>query len=317
MSVAYSKSPVIKGTIRGDTKAHLRADLDAILARAGWTVKTAVTNGIKYTISSPDGFQCKVLIEDDTSYTGGIAIAGGGPSVVVQFLNFAETAFGFPHQLAIGPYPEFQVVAGICQLFIAVPGLADGSGLSPQSSVAGGIPARPANLGPCVVGIAPDAITDIWWSCGAAPSIFVRFEDFRIGPFCSSYFTHGLNGAATNYAGAALDASAGELCLFPLTPTLILTVPSPVITYGSHDPLTIDALMGWGWQIRGQLWDAFLRTAAGALDLLSTSTDTDSSGLPVTLQTISWHTDFYSTLHLILGHPVSPEVTTELGNYAY
>src|SRR5712691_11232755 len=97
MSVAYSKLPIVNATVRGDTQANFRSDLDGILTRAGWTTKTAVTNGIKYTITSPDGFAAKVLVQDAGSFVpGGLSSTG---SVVIQFMNVAETVTGFPHEL--------------------------------------------------------------------------------------------------------------------------------------------------------------------------------------------------------------------------
>jgi hypothetical protein len=118
-----------------------------------------------------------------------------------------------------------------------------------------------------------------------------------------------------------MDVSAGRLCLFPLAPIntySLNTTNYPVVTYSALSPLTIDAFIGWGWAIRGQLWDAFLQTAATPLDAMGSFLDTDATGEPVTLQAIAWHSDFFSTLQLIFGAPVgTPAASGVLGNVAF
>src|SRR5262245_60264109 len=101
MPVAYSNLPIVKGTIRADSVAHLIADLDALVATAGWTAKTSVTDGFKYILTSPQGFQCKVLVQDAIRYVAANPSADlyTGQSVVVQFMSFDETNKSFPHQL--------------------------------------------------------------------------------------------------------------------------------------------------------------------------------------------------------------------------
>jgi hypothetical protein len=67
----------------------------------------------------------------------------------------------------------------------------------------------------------------------------------------------------------------------------------------------------WAWQLRGQLWDAFLLTAAGGLDVLHTYTD-DYGGATFNVATQVWHSNTYSSLVLIL------EVfSSGAGNVAY
>ena len=56
MPVAYSNLPIVKGTIRADSVAHLIEDLDVLVTRAGWTTKTTITSGFKYTLHRPRDF---------------------------------------------------------------------------------------------------------------------------------------------------------------------------------------------------------------------------------------------------------------------
>ncbi len=50
--------------------------------------------------------------------------------------------------------------------------------------------------------------------------------------------------------------------------------------------------------MRGQLWDAFLQTAAVGMDVLASYND-EYNGAVFTVHTIAWHSQFYSSLLLI------------------
>lgn len=312
MPVAYSNLPIIKGTIRADSVAHLIADLDVLVTRAGWTVKTAVAGGWKYTLTSPQGFQCKVRVIASSAYETP-ADMYTGPSVVVQFMSFDETNKSFPHQLmahSFGLFGSMQVVAGICQLFISVAG----APTMQWGSVAGGIPALPADSGPCVDGLAAVIVTDIWWSCGGSQFPY----DFRTSANCYANSTYCLNGVMVTVPdNNAVAPLAGHLCLFPLTAVNTYSpaqIPFPAITYSAHTPLYIDAFIGWEFKIRGQLWDAFLQTSATTLDVIGSFTDTDAAGSTFTVPAVVWHSEFYSTLQLIFDGPTGGG---DLGNVAF
>jgi hypothetical protein len=75
--------------------------------------------------------------------------------------------------------------------------------------------------------------------------------------------------------------------------------------------LNIDAFVGWQWSIRGQLWDAYLQTAATTLDAIVTAEDIDSSGNTFAVSSLTWHSQFFSSLQLIF------EIGGEFGNVAY
>ncbi len=307
MPVAYSNLPIVKGTMRADTAAHMVADLDGLVTLAGWTVKTAVTGGFRYTLTSPQGFQCKVLVQDDVNYHAdwpAVVLYPSDFGLVVQFMNFDETVKGFPHQLIpsrLGPRytGPMQVIVGICQLFISVPGSTITWG-----SVAGGIPSRPNDTGPCNAGLGTVTVTDIWWSCGGSQFAF----DFRISANCYACSTYYLNGVAVIAAdNNNVRPYDGLLCLFPLAPVDTYTIPVqyPAITYSAHTPLCSDAFIGWGWTIKGQLWDAFLQTNAQTLDSVGSFSDTDTDGNTVLISAQCWYSDFYSSLRLIYGNPTA------------
>ncbi len=318
MPVAYSSLPIVKSTTRADTAAHMIADLHAILTTAGWTTVSSVTGGHKYTITSPQGFQAKLLIQDDINYK--VDYPGPGAtlynfrSMVFQFWDSTFTIPGFPHQVkADGTFSGTQVIAGICQVFLSVPGHTANETSYHWSSVAGGIPSRPNDTGPCNAGIGAVTVTDIWWSCGGSQFPF----DFRVQANCYACMTYYFNGTAV----IAVDNNNvrpydGLLCLFPLAPVDTYTIPVefPAITYSAHTPLCIDAFLGWEWAIKGQLWDAFLQTNAQVLDSIGSFSDIDTDGNTVSISAQCWYSDFYSSLRLIFGNP-----TADIGpgNVAY
>jgi hypothetical protein len=315
MPVSYSNLPIVRGTARADSVANLIADLDTLVTAAGWTTRSTVTGGFMYTLTSPQGFACKVRIIDAADYE----IPGDmytGPSVVVQFMDSSEARKSFPHQLMahnFGNWPEFQVICGICQLFISVPGHTPGEIGYGWSSVAGGIPSRPNDTGPCNAGLGAVTVTEIWWSCGGSQFAY----DFRTSANCYGDSTYSFNGTTVTVPDDNRVAPYdGDLCLFPLTPVDTYTIPVqyPAITYSSHNPLCIDAFIGWGYRIRGQLWDAFLQTNAQGIDTLGSFSDTDTDGKPVRINAQCWYSDFYSSLRLIYG---SPTDAGSGGNVAY
>jgi len=312
MPVAYSGKPIIHDSLRADTAAHTIADLHAILLLAGWQVNRALTGGWVYDVTSPQitHYACRVLVQDNINYKldNPSADLYNFPSVVIKFYNVAETISSFDHQLRTnGDYPSLQCIAGRCQLFISLVG---SIGLS-WSSFAGGIPFVPIYEGSCTEGLTPPAITDLWWTNGGSQFGFdwrTQFDCYA----CMSYYLNGVVVIAPDNNTIAPDS--GFLALVPLIATNVFShnqIPWPSITYSSHKPLVIDALVVWDWQIHGQLWDAFLLTAAGGLDVLHTYTD-EYVGASFNVSTQVWHSNTYSSLVLIL------EVLSQgAGNVAY
>ncbi len=310
MPVAYSGRRIVYQSIRADTAAHTFEDLDVILTDVVWTLARTLTGGKVYDILSADtvDLKARVLIQDNVNYKidNPTADLYNFPSLVIQFMNYDESVKGFYHQLRTnGTFSSFQVVAGFSQVFISVPG-EDGGG---HSSFAGGIPWIPRIVDPCL-STAPPFVEDIWWTCGGSQFPF----DWRAQANCYACMNYYKNGvlvvAADNNNLRPFD---GLLCLFPLTATNTYAVPVnwPTITYSSNKPLNIDAFIGWEWNIQGQLWDAFLQTAAVGLDTLASYSD-EFDGSPFNVNTIAWHSEFYSSLILIIQ--VDAQIS---GNIAY
>ncbi len=301
MPVAYSNKTIIFSGIASNPVTSLLSDLHTVLINAGWIVTTTLTGGHIYEITSPQtvDYKAHVLIQDNVNYKIDHPLADlfNFTSAVIQVLNVAEDKVSFPYQLnaSFDAYTAFQVVAGRCQLFISVPGHIGGG----WSSFACGIPYVPPLPGGACTVESPTVTTDIWWACAGGQFIW----DFRSQANALTTMTYYLNGTVfIAQPGTSWQEWDGLLCLFPLTAVntyAVAQIPWPTITYSSHNVLAIDAFVGWQWQIRGQLWDAYLQTAAGALDAIVTATDVDLHGQTFTVRSITWHSQFYSSLQLI------------------
>jgi hypothetical protein len=298
MAVAYSGRNIIFETIRADTAAHAFVELESILLRAVWTIDRTLTGGVVYNIISPDtvDLKAKVLIQDDVHYKidNPLADLYNIRSLVIRVMNYGETVKSFEYQIRTdGVFTSFQVVAGFSQLFISVPGFGAGG----HASFACGIPYIPLNSDPCLSTAAP-VVDDIWWACGGSQFAF----DWRAQANCYACMTYYRNGVAVIAPdNNSISPTSGYLCLFPLTaPNTYSTsqISWPTITYSSNQPLNIDAFIGWEWMIHGQLWDAFLRTAAVGRDTLDSFVD-EFDGSAFNIHTIAWHSEFFSSLMLI------------------
>ncbi len=301
MAVAYSDKPITRSAITGVTAAGMISDLHGILIGVDWSVSSTVTGGYIFEMTSPQtvDYKAHVLIQDDLSYKidNPTVSLYNFRSMVVVVMNVIETAKSFPYQVrADSFYASFQVIAGRSQLFISVPGITDGH----HSSFACGIPWLPPPGGACQLGT-PVITDDIWWANGGSQYAF----DWRSQANAYACMTYYRNGAiviaADNNNERPLD---GLLCLFPLTAVntyAVDQIPWPTITYQTHRPLAIDAFVGWNWAIQGQLWDAYLQTAAGTIDSEVSAIDRSSSGLPINVRSLTWHSQFYSSLQLIFA----------------
>lgn len=279
MSVAYSNERIVFDSIRSNSKINLFTDLVAVLARAGWTEKVPYGNGFKYTLTSPEGYQCKVIVNYNTA-------ASFFEEVFVQFSSSDGGSVGYRHYLVTGNgNPDLQIVVGICQLFISRPGAVGHSIF--LNTVAGGLLAR--------------SRAESWWSCG-------KSRDFRLGPGCIGNFSYYGNGTYFVNNSSENVAGTSPLQIFSFTP-ISQQYASETAIYQSAAPLILDALVGWEFGVRGKLWDAFIRTKAGTLD--SITSDIDDG---ISLQSISWHVSFFSTLHLITRRSGG---IVGIRNYAY
>ncbi len=313
MPVAYSRHKIVSGVLRADTAAHWIADLEPQLIAAGWVLDRTVTGGYVYTMTSPDlaGYTAKMYVQDNVNFHVDFPLVPlyNFSSPVIRMMNIAESVVSFQYQLATnGIYGSFQTVIGRSQIFISVPGH-DGT---LWSSFAAGIPALPVLAGACVLGLTPPTITDMWWSNGGSQWGF----DWRT--FANTYanmctYLNGILHSAPD--NNSISPNLGYLCLFPLTSPDTYssgTINWPTITYSAHSVLNIDAFIGWEWQIRGQLWDAFLQTAATTLDQVNTFLDQTDEGQTFQVTCITWHSEFYSSLQLI-----TDVIAVSTGNQAY
>lgn len=317
MGIAYAQQKQVYAQFRCDTSAHFRADLDAILESVGWTNKTVVSNGFKYTLFSPQGLTCKVLIKDEGATVGVL----GYKAITFQFLSADETTFSRKYYL-IYDHPDYnligyQVIAGYCQFFISLPGISSGGWIAAYAhSFAGGIPRIPEpTLVDCTAEM-PGAISQTWWCCSSGVETFGPEPNIRFNLWCRHYYSYSLNGTASDGPGGE-NAQSQSLQLYTFKPTNnteIGLVPLTVY-YSNGTPLDIDPFVGWGSFIRGQIWDGFIRTAARAIDGVITTIEIDANGNQVNVVWKCYGSEAYGSLYLRIEDFV-PAIPIG-SNYAY
>jgi len=323
MGIAFTQADIVTGTIRGDSSANLPADIAATLVAAGWSRVRSVTNGYVYQTESPQSIGVRVLVQDQgNAYLGKSYIR-------IQFMNLAEDAPGYAHQLIFGAGREFLMTAGICQFFIAPAGICTEAYLGASGhTVAGGIPFIPENLfGECGAEAPDFGVTGNWWSCGSGLDGVSR--NFRNGYVCAGAWSGSLNSLVAMTLGGGDYRRFSCLRLFPLTSTEDVDSSwyTPMFVRRLDDsPLLIDPLIGWEnpymlyapARVFGQIWDALLVTEPRDLESEFT---TEEEGNTVTWSCWSdgpeqWG-DFthFCSLHLIKGIAGPPG--GGLRNYAY
>jgi hypothetical protein len=287
MGVRYTGGPIVYlQTIRADTSANMRADLDAAVLAAGWTDKTAVTGGFKYTLTSPDGLQMKVWIQDLGDHT-----------ITNSFIRITPTSFdevrvGNPQVMVYGgafSASLYEVWANVCQFFVALVGTVSGATFI---NFACGIPAIPPDVAsPCTAGLNPPTVTEAWWSSGAEGATDFRNSRYAVGGFSTCY-----NGSLEVFAsGQSFDpGDGGYLALLPFCSTqnvdLQTSTPPQSVKYSNATPMRTDAFVGWDFVMRGQLWDAFLMaTPAAAVDDTFSYTETAEDGSTLETSWVAWN----------------------------
>jgi len=317
MGIAYTHRTIIKTSLRADTSANFRADVDTALTAANWSVIRSVTNGKVYeTVAAPvSTLKMRLLVQD----------SGAGGLINFQAMNVSETALGVVHTIIVAnTVTEYQAIVGCSQLFISIPGTVTTPVSGHQSSsFACGVPSLPYGTArpDCVLAGTPGIVTDIWWSCGPGDRAFFYCPDFRSSPLCFGCFSYSVNNSVTivnpggGTGGVSQDPTQGMLGLFFLSPTTNISfsgyVAVPMTTYAIGAPLYIDTLMGWLWAIQGQLWDSFQQSNAQPLDQISTYEDTDVYGRVFTFPAQCWMSSYYSSLRLLTESP------SEGGQFAY
>lgn len=229
-------------------------------------------------------------------------------SAIVQFFSEVDAGIqGYRHPLRCAAGLAYQVIANPCQFFLSRPGVrADVDG----SAVCGGVPF--VTTDPCPEMNDGSVVDEIWWSMG----------DGRYNPFFWSSNPRG-NLLTTEYnpAPPSLGTRACEGCLngnYVTTPSgigapriLCLTGPSDIdqleflgqtfssVRYWDDSSVDQEPLLAWGEgadsapRIRGQAWDAVIRSTPADMDTLATFDEHE------------WinYTDnfFYGALYLITG----------------
>lgn len=281
MGVRYSKKPIVYSTsVRADTSANMRADLDAILSAAA-VAKASATGGFKYTLQSPDGLQMKVWVQDlgdNDEFHNYIRVTAtstdeerAGP---IALLSLAQ---GGPFQ----PVGTYEAWVNCCQFFVSVFGVAG------AYNFACGVLALPsAESGPCTAtGSVPD-ITELWWSSASDDDTVHGAQNFREGRYDSGNW-------ALSYNGALIGTTGLVLGMMPLCESFNVDYaygsPAAIARYTSGVGFRIDALIAVASQIYGQMWDAHLYSLPETLDSTVDLTDTDSVGDSMETTWLAWN----------------------------
>jgi hypothetical protein len=318
MGVRYSGKRILySNSVRSDSAANMRADLDALLSRVA-IARAAVTGGFKYTLQSPDGLQVKIWVQDLSDTDGFRGYLRVTPTSADESYAASYALLwlsGDPYEIWTNPY----------QVFIAMLGDPAANSAPKASSFGCGIPALPSGGGPCSATGALPTITDLWWSSvGVLGSFFtINGQNFRNSRFDNVGFALYYNGASYT-AGSGL----GPLGMMPLcqtrNPDYAYESPAAIARYSLGTGLRIDPLIALGPQVYGQLWDAHFYTLPQLVDTVVTLQDTDSAGQTINTTWSAWNSGspdspsggkftVLGTLFLLLSAPE----TESVANIAY
>lgn len=355
MPVAFTENPPVYSTFTISSSAGLRAALHTTLVEAGWTTFSAITDGILYTVNSPQGLFAKVKIFDD-GYDHSLM----GRSVIVQFLTQDESGEGYAHRIGYEGERTYNVWANQCQIFINRPGLNDHNvgdyATNGFQWMCGGVPWAPriAFMPPdCVTGYEGDDVAEAFWSCGSGDNGAGSAPGFRRGYRAEGFwdssdagvgqaFSVSVNGNTWRSSTTPVDGTSNarsSLRLVPPTPTGNFDhswMTAPRSRDWLERPLYSDPLLAWGTdvkntgRIRGQIWDAVLAPdhTSHALDeqFMVESVNPENGGT-VGMEVLKWghyldplapeaaRGSYYCSLLLRIGTPVT--TGAGLGNYVY
>ena len=280
MGIAYSPPDrVVHVEFPADTSECIRNALHTAVQKAGWEIFEEIENGWVYLLTSPQDpvLQCKVKIQDTGRFS---FIYSGAPLVDLTWMSVDETMVSPPFGLKWGTTysdepPPRMLRAHItpCQIFTYRKGGVGG----PGNLVMGGIPFIDPNA------LSGDHCADednelktlrAFWAGGDVENIFNAYgtSTFRAGWTCHFF--------ATLHNDDLVSVTTPEL--FYMDPLLRLVPYNrathfweayaninddyPVIIrwMGTEEPLCFDPFIAWNSahpvKIRGQLWDAFVRT---------------------------------------------------------
>lgn len=312
MGIILSLPISYSSTVRGDTNAHLRADIHTILSALMPFV--AITDGFAYTLTTPNGLTAILRVWNPS-------LGGAAGVVSFQMTDITNTRVGFEHWIDTGSGHTYRLAACPSQIFLAASGVV--RRVDVGNSVAMGIP-YVADVSPssgCVEGIGPGTTTECWWSCGDGGSNanHFRWTYFSGDAWSACYNGDLINSALTPYS------ETGRLRLIP--PAIAQRLDSPSVSVralfrGSNTPLYADPLIAWGSslnplsiaKVRGQLFNSTMPTMDNALDATITVDLTDFVNYmhDDTVNAESWWTSL-----LLLKATPTPPTTGGLGNYVY
>lgn len=324
MAIAFSQAPIVAASIDGETSSALRAGIHSALTAAGWESE-AVTDGYQYTLASPQStgageLQAKCRVRD----IGQTVLST--PCVTVQFLSYDEGRLGFEHPVAVLAGRTYELIAGACQMFLALPGYSSDPHESVYAhAVCGGIPYVPKNLtGECALEGIAQSVSEAWWSSGVSAHNALAFRSAWYhdeGGRWSACYNGDLAGSETaayqpenRLALKAVSHPDWDLGIF---------LSNQQTQWMDESPLYFDPLLTWGTgvdaanglaRIRGQIWDAMLGSKDAPL------------GHELTAGGFTWRNwmhyqggmsagapgSYYSSLYLL-----EPAVVEGASNYAY
>lgn len=277
MGIAHSPpDKVIHADIDASSSHCLRQGLHQAVQLAGWEIDREITDGFVYILTSQQdiSIKCKVKIED----TGRSTYPGFAPVLDITFMDFEEehaspiyalrhTSHGFAN-----PISRIRAHITPCQIFTYRPGVS-----STGYAVMGGIPFLDPNTlafteDPCADEDSDLKTTRAWWSCSdMATDLYV----WQVPSFRNSWHS-GCSATLHNntfVTEMGISDDAARLRMLPFQrPTRFWeaygnvngTYPVLMRWAGTEEPLCLDPLIAWNdthpVKIRGQLWDAFVRT---------------------------------------------------------
>ncbi len=266
------------------------------LARCGWIISTTA-DGYKCYCQSPQGLEANLFMED----LGHRLSLSYHTTITFRFESIDGFYVGQDQEIEIDPgFPQYQIVCGMCQLFISGVGI---SGPSPGgSSFCGGIPFRPDAAGTCGGQLVSDeSVYQLFWSMG----------DFSgLGSDPRKYLIQANSQENCEALWNLVFSPAGIPISSVRMPAI---VPAPYIFQGFNYPsetrwywsgvdqdlrdfFVYEPLLCWGYssgykaEIRAQIWDA---------GIFSTNTPADTTRDFFGYHWLNWtHNYLYGGLNL-------------------
>lgn len=300
--MALSGGPNIYSTFSGGSRASIYNGIKNALLAAGWldVGASATATGRRLRGTSLQGLTVDVDVWDD-----GSTDIFSRTSAKVQF-NYPN---GFVHPLNVtgGTY---QIVAGPCQFFVSVIGVAS---TPAGSNVCGGIPFLPTVSGgrdpDCGDdGVNGDATTEAWWSTGDSTLALFSSPDTMRSSLEGRFAPGGVSASDGKFNGSyCAGGGVGASRLVALT---FSEGPSGPARFPDGSPFIVEPLIAWAntqsgpLLIRGQLWDAMLVCEAHPMD--DTTSIFGSQQLDQNFQWINYTNNITEgSLYLISGAAVN------------